>query len=87
MLQVVAVFLAWWGGTRRWWILRYLALLTISLWMAQILLAAKADPLPLTEVVLSLIFAAVFHIELIVSSARTTPDRSSFLGDQDPAQP
>ena len=68
MLQVVAVSLAWWGGTTRWWTLRWLSLIFTSLWMATILLSSRAtESLPFVFI---LLYSGVFVAELIFSAVR-----------------
>jgi hypothetical protein len=69
MLQVVAVVLSWWGGSTRWWALRWLSLVTTSLWMASLLLFSEfaGDG---RLFVFVLIYAAVFNAELILSAMR-----------------
>ena len=37
MLQVIALVLAWWGRSRRWWMLRGLSLATTALWTSAII--------------------------------------------------
>lgn len=72
-LQLVAVFLAWWGGSPRWWALRGLSLATTSFWTLVALAVAverqDIDPRgwPSAYVVL---FAVLYQAELILS-ART----------------
>lgn len=71
MLQITALFLAWWGGTKRWWTLRGLSLATTAFWSLVSIGAAlnvtHVDPRgwPLLFV---LLFAALFHLEVILSA-------------------
>ena len=72
MLQAVALVLAAWGHSTKWWTLRGVALATISLWLAVPILAA--DQLTrgerTTVLTFSLVYAALFHAELVFSSLR-----------------
>ncbi|MBC8108328.1 MAG: DUF2339 domain-containing protein [Anaerolineae bacterium] len=69
MLQLVALALAAWGRGGKWWTLRGLSLATTSLWVAAKLLtpASAQDPLLLGAM---LIFAALYHIEVITTAWR-----------------
>lgn len=69
MLQLVALVLAWWGGSRKWWMLRALSLASTSLWMAWLIAQPAAIASSSTQVFL-LIFAALFQAEVIVSTAQ-----------------
>lgn len=79
MLQLVAVLLAAWGASKRWWTLRWLALVMTALWMAIVLQGRdySLDGLPLA---FTLIYAAIFQAELLYSTLRSpreqevTPD-------------
>ena len=71
-LQIVAVALAFRGGPK-WWTLRGLSLMTTALWLATVLpLAGFAGS---ATVVFLILYAAVYHGELVASSATT--DESS----------
>jgi uncharacterized membrane protein len=75
MLQVVALVLAWWGRGPKWWSLRGLALATICMWVAVPLIAPRqfaGDPRG-TVLAFSLIYAALFHAELVLSALRPAP--------------
>src|SRR4029079_4294610 len=41
MLQVVALFLAWWGASAKWWTLRGLSLATSALWTFGVMAASR----------------------------------------------
>ncbi len=69
MLQLVALVLAWWGGSRKWWMLRALSLASTSLWMAFLIAQPAAVASSATQVFL-LIFAGLFQAEVIVSTAK-----------------
>ncbi len=70
MLQAVALVLAFWGAGEKWWMLRGLALATTSLWIGS-LLAPRASGFEWASVMwFSLLFAALFHVELLTSSLR-----------------
>ena len=67
MLQVVAVLLAWWGATDRWRALRWLSLATTAGWAALLLDTPSPAVLPSA---FTLVYAAVFLAELVVSTLR-----------------
>ena len=71
-MQVVALVLAWWGRGPKWWTLRGVALATICLWMAVPVLNSRElwEPERHTALVFALIYAALFHVELVLSSLR-----------------
>lgn len=81
-LQVVALVLAWWGGTRAWWTLRTLSLVANTLWVVFILSQRDRFKIDQSTTILlfSLIYAGLFQIELILSAlkraARATVARS-----------
>ena len=66
-LQVVALLLAWRGGTTAWWTLRTLSLVLTTVWLAVLLAGPHGGPglLPFL-----LVIAALYHAELIASAAR-----------------
>ena len=65
MLQLVAVWLAWWGGGARWRSLRWLSLVTTALWAAALLADDKGLPFGF-----ALVYAAVFLAGDVVSEVR-----------------
>lgn len=65
MLQLISVFLAWWGRDARW--LRGLSLASTSLWLLPMFLPY---PPSTTVLVFALIYAAVYQLELLASAAR-----------------
>jgi uncharacterized membrane protein len=69
-LQVVALFLAWWGRDGKWGTLRGMSLATTSLWMLTLL--AERNPAHATGTLLSfsLLYAALFQAELLLSAIR-----------------
>ena len=67
MLQVIALTLAWWGKSPRWWTLRGLSLATTSLWLAGIIGGRHDGLLPLW---FGLVYAVLYHGELIASVLR-----------------
>jgi len=75
-LQLVALFLAWWGREPKWWTLRGLSLASISLWT----LAALGDPrfhpkgAPLY---FCLLYAVLYQLELILSARRAAAQRNA----------
>jgi uncharacterized membrane protein len=68
MLQVVALFLAWWGGTSKWWTLRGLSLATTSLWTLGVMFSAHRGEWATVPFMLG--YAALYHAELIASASR-----------------
>lgn len=71
MLQVVALVLAWWGRGPKWWMLRGLALATIVLWLAIPVIGIEQIPGQRGVVlVFALLYAGLFHAELILSALR-----------------
>jgi uncharacterized membrane protein len=69
MLQVVALVLAWWGSSRKWWTLRGVSFAGTALWMMALLGSqayAATDP-PLW---FSLVYAGLYQAELILSGIR-----------------
>jgi uncharacterized membrane protein len=69
-LQVVALALAWWGGNRKWWALRVMSLVTTSLWVLAVLSNPKLSADTGTLLAFSLVYAALYQAELLVSAAR-----------------
>ncbi|MGB7156950.1 MAG: DUF2339 domain-containing protein [Tepidisphaeraceae bacterium] len=72
MLQVVAIALSWWGGSARWRVLRGLSLATTSIWAAKILFGPAGAGVPTT--IFLLLYAALYHVELIASALRRRRD-------------
>jgi hypothetical protein len=72
MLQVLALVLAWWGRTPKWWTLRGVALATLCLWMAVPVVDIESVPGQPRGTVLAflLLYAVLFHLELVLTSAR-----------------
>lgn len=69
MLQAIAVFLSWWGRRGKWWTLRGLSLATVALWMIPVIdTSARSDTA--TLVTFALLYAAIYHAELILSATR-----------------
>lgn len=84
-LQIVALALAWWGGSAKWWTLRGLSLATTSLWLIAVFGEGAFAAAVGTKLTFCLIFAAMFQAELILSAIR-----SSVLGmpsDSEPQPP
>jgi uncharacterized membrane protein len=83
MLQIVAIALSGYGRGGKWWGLRGLSLATTSLWMVAVMTDRIADE-PYGPVLwFSLLYAGLFHIELILSAFRaraphpaTSPDKA-----------
>lgn len=67
MLQIIALVLAWWGRSPRWWTLRGVSLATTTLWMTAIIVPGADGQLPLF---FALVYAALYQLETIVSSMR-----------------
>ena len=70
-LQVVALLLAWWGRGGKWESLRVLSLTTTSLWMFSIL-AENGTHSTAILLAFSLVYAALFQAELVLSSLRSS---------------
>jgi uncharacterized membrane protein len=66
MLQIVALALALWGQSWKWWLLRGLSLTSIFLWMLPIL--GTSNHGGATALLFMIIWAALYHGELIVSN-------------------
>ena len=76
-LQLVALFLAWWGAGPKWWAIRGVSLATTALWAATLLLGGGFEG----QVIFAACgFALLYQVELILSTLKTgeTPsiDRS-----------
>lgn len=72
-MQLVAVSLAAWGRSGKWWTLRGLSLLMIAAWMTSIL---ADSPIATLAMVFTILFAALYHVEIIVSNLiRNEPAR------------
>jgi uncharacterized membrane protein len=79
MLQLVSLTLSWWGGGRRWQALRGMSLATTTFWTAAALARhiPGATP-PLT--IFTLIYAVLYHAELVLSSLKSARDPRSACG-------
>ena len=64
MLEVVALTLAWWGRSRRWWMLRGLSLATTALWTSAIIASRVDGMMPLG---FAIVYAILYHAEVIAS--------------------
>lgn len=71
-LQVVALFLADWGRGNKWWTLRGLSLATTAVWMGLILDAVAYNRASFVDLKLgfTLLFAGLYHMEVIVNALR-----------------
>ena len=69
-LQVVSLFLAWWGGLTKWWTLRGLSLATMSFWLLAVLNQPAFADSPTAKLTFCLVYAALFQAELIFSAVR-----------------
>ena len=67
-LQLVALFLAWWGGGPKWWAIRGVSLATTALWTATLLLGGGSES---TILLAACGFAALYQIELVLSALRS----------------
>ena len=75
MLQLVSIYLSWWGGSKRWHALRGVSLATTAFWTASLL----ARHLPGTDApitVFTLIYASLYHVELVLSAIKVGRDAS-----------
>lgn len=77
MMLVVALTLAAWGRGGKWWILRGLSLCPTVLWMCGVLSGSHGHDLAV--LVFMILFAVLYHCELILSTVRQAP------ASQDPA--
>ena len=59
--------LAWWGQSRRWWMLRGLSLATTAVWTRAIIAAHHDGMMPLGFAIL---YAILYHAEVIASALR-----------------
>ena len=67
MLQVIALVLAWWGRSPRWWTLRGVSLGTTALWIGAIIAGGHDGMLPLW---FGIGYAILYHVEVIASAMR-----------------
>jgi len=75
MLQLVSLTLSWWGGSKRWQTLRGMSLATTTFWTAALL--ARHLPGSITPVTaFTLIYATLYHAELVLSSLKSARDAS-----------
>jgi uncharacterized membrane protein len=79
-LQMVSLTLASWGRGKKWWTLRGLSLVTTSLWIVGTGLRPGEESLVL---VFSIVYAALYHGELIHSVLRRRDDASPTVGGSD----
>jgi hypothetical protein len=70
MLQAVALVLAFWGTSGKWWMLRGLSLATTGVWIATLL--TTVDPGFRWGAVMgfTLLYASLYHVELVCSALR-----------------
>jgi uncharacterized membrane protein len=81
-LQVVALRLASWGRGKKWWTLRSLSLATTSLWIVGACLRPGYESL---VVLFAIVYAALYHSELIHSATRRRTDESPTFAGPDAA--
>jgi len=74
-LEVVALGLALWGQSPKWWILRGLSLASMCLWMVPIL--GRDNHGGTTALAFMLIWAALYHAEVILSAFIADRSRES----------
>lgn len=68
-LQILALFLAWWGASAGWRSLRAVSLVTTSVWVASMIFGPRFEG-DTTLLVFSLLYAALYQAELLLSAAR-----------------
>ncbi|HEX8524701.1 MAG TPA: DUF2339 domain-containing protein, partial [Tepidisphaeraceae bacterium] len=76
MLQAVALILAYWGASEKWWTLRGLSLATTSLWVASIIGRSNSELAWTSTMWFTLLYGILFHVELLLSAGRTTRGRT-----------
>jgi len=71
MLQIVALVLAFWGGSEKWWTLRGLSLGTTAFWVASLLNKLASTDFRWGSLMwVSLAFGILYHGELLLSALR-----------------
>ena len=79
MLQLVSIYLSWWGGSKRWHALRGVSLATTAFWTAGLLARHLPDANgPIT--IFTLVYAALYHAELLLSALKLHRDPSRAKG-------
>ena len=69
MLQIVALVLAWWGGSKKWWMLRGVSFAGTCLWTMGLLATHRFEPTD-SPLWFSLLFAVLYQAELILPAMR-----------------
>ena len=70
MLQLIALTLAWWGAAPKWWALRGVSLVTLCLWVANIMSVIDVGTRAGWPLLFVPLYAAMFQLELIPSATR-----------------
>ncbi|MEM6314427.1 MAG: DUF2339 domain-containing protein, partial [Planctomycetota bacterium] len=70
MLQVIGLTLAWYGSAVKWWAVRWFVLVTTALWVLGLAVVGDEAPRVMT---FTLIFAALFLVEQVLSAWRGGP--------------
>jgi hypothetical protein len=78
MLQAIALTLAWWGKSARWWMLRGLSLATTALWSSAIIASHRDGMMPLG---FAIAYTILYHAEVIASALRAdrNPEKTQDL--------
>jgi hypothetical protein len=71
-LQTVALVLAWWGASARWWTLRGVSLAGNTIWFASLLATHPTDTALCTT--FAILLAGLYQLELILSTRRASHD-------------
>jgi uncharacterized membrane protein len=83
-LELVALVLAWWGGSEKWWTLRGLSLVTTSLWMFTLMGRGLIAPWSV-GMTFTLLYALLYQLEVTYSAwrrARTDAGRGAVETDR-----
>ncbi len=67
-LQAVSLFLAWFGGTPKWWTTRAVSLIGICIWLAVVIESISTDSVPLA-LLFVFFYALLYQSELILTAA------------------
>ena len=79
-LQMVALTLASWGRGNKWWTLRGLSLASTAIWIAGTGFVPGDESLVLF---FSVVYAVLYHAELILAGMREREDHPAVLADRD----
>src|SRR5690606_30665198 len=80
MLQAIALVLAWWGNSPKWWTRRGVSLAGWGLWVLGVLAGAPGGQLRGAGLVFMLVYAGLDHGEVLASSMRARGAREARPG-------